>query len=327
MSSEIDIVVTWLDSNDPIWQKNFLKFKSDDGDTSLPRFRDWNNFKFWFRAIEKNMSWIRKIHVVTNGVYPSWLNVEHKKINIVSHIDYIPSEYLPTFNSRVIELNLDKLSGLSDKFILFNDDFFVLSETTENDFFVHNKPCDCAVMNAHSGDGISNVIMNNLTLINQCFDKKNVIWDKFPLWFNYKYGKGLLRNICLYPWPRFTGFYEPHLPQPYLKSTLKDAWILFQDDLIRTSSSRFRLASDVNHFLFRYIQLAKNNFHPMPLNWLGKYFQISDDNYKDIIYEITNSNKKIIALNDGNIDKFELIKNEIYKAFEIKFPNKSMFEL
>ena len=40
--------------------------------------------------------------------------------------EFIPKEYLPTFNSNVIEMNLHRIENLSEKFILFNDDLFIL---------------------------------------------------------------------------------------------------------------------------------------------------------------------------------------------------------
>lgn len=66
---------------------------------------------------------------------PEWLNTECPKLRIVRHEEYIPSEYLPTFNSNVIELNLHRILDLSERFINFNDDMFVIGETQKSDFF------------------------------------------------------------------------------------------------------------------------------------------------------------------------------------------------
>ncbi|MEX6253875.1 hypothetical protein [Providencia huaxiensis] len=53
-----------------------------------------------------------KIHFVTCGHYPNWLDINNHKINFVKHSDFIPKEYLPTFNSHTIELNLHRIKGL-----------------------------------------------------------------------------------------------------------------------------------------------------------------------------------------------------------------------
>ena len=66
---------------------------------------------------------------------PSWLNVANEKIVVVKHEDFIPKEYLPTFNSHTIELNLHRIKGLSEYFIYFNDDTFILDKLQEKDFF------------------------------------------------------------------------------------------------------------------------------------------------------------------------------------------------
>ncbi|WP_407192009.1 hypothetical protein [Citrobacter freundii] len=41
----------------------------------------------------------KKGSLVTCGQIPSWIDTKNKKLNIVFHKDFIPEEYLPTFNS------------------------------------------------------------------------------------------------------------------------------------------------------------------------------------------------------------------------------------
>lgn len=43
----------------------------------------------------------------------------------MDHREIIDHDYLPTFNSHVIEANLHKIPNLSEHFIYFNDDVFV----------------------------------------------------------------------------------------------------------------------------------------------------------------------------------------------------------
>lgn len=50
---------------------------------------------------------------------------EFNDISIVDHRAIIAEEFLPTFNSHVIEAHLHKINGLSEHFIYFNDDVFV----------------------------------------------------------------------------------------------------------------------------------------------------------------------------------------------------------
>ncbi|MFS1240488.1 hypothetical protein ACL36S_16760 [Lactiplantibacillus plantarum] len=59
-------------------------------------------FLSWFRAVEKNAPWVNKIYLITDNQIPAWLNFENPKIQVISHQNYIPEKYLPTFNSNVI---------------------------------------------------------------------------------------------------------------------------------------------------------------------------------------------------------------------------------
>ena len=140
----IDFVVTWLDSTDPQWQKDYDNYKKDNlkADTDPSRFRDWGLFHFWFRAIEQFAPWVNKVFLVTNGKFPDWINNDCQKLVLVKHEDYIPSELLPTFNSNVIELFLNRIKGLSEHFVFFNDDFYLNSPVKPDYFFKKGLPCD-----------------------------------------------------------------------------------------------------------------------------------------------------------------------------------------
>ncbi len=49
-------------------------------------------------------------------------------------------EYLPTFNCRPIETRLYKIPNLSEHFIYFNDDMFLINPTNSTDFFIDGLP-------------------------------------------------------------------------------------------------------------------------------------------------------------------------------------------
>lgn len=81
------------------------------------------------------MPWVHKIYLITCGQVPDWMNKEaDDRLVIVNHSDYIPKEYLPTFSSHPIELNLHRIKELSEHFIYLNDDYFVINETSPEDF-------------------------------------------------------------------------------------------------------------------------------------------------------------------------------------------------
>ena len=125
----IDFVVMWVDGNDPAWQKEKEKDsprKTDDSN-SANRFRDWGLMPYWFRAIEKFTPWVRKIHFVTWGHLPEFLDTTNPKLNIVKHSDFMPEGTLPTFSSHALEVNLHRIPGLADNFVYFNDDMLLTS--------------------------------------------------------------------------------------------------------------------------------------------------------------------------------------------------------
>ena len=66
MQEAIDFVITWVDGEDPIWQEEKAKYSDVGSDKRKSRFRDWDQLRFWFRAVEKFAPWVNKIHFVTS---------------------------------------------------------------------------------------------------------------------------------------------------------------------------------------------------------------------------------------------------------------------
>lgn len=136
----IDFVITWVDGDDPIWQKKFEYFsKFSEGDKRSVRYRNWDLLRYWFRGVEKYASWVRYVFFVTEGHIPDWINTECTKLKIVKHSDFIPLDDLPLFNSRAIEVNLHRIPELSEKFVYFNDDFLIINKI--NKTFFSEKIC------------------------------------------------------------------------------------------------------------------------------------------------------------------------------------------
>ena len=54
------------------------------------------------------------------------LEPDHPKLHIVNHRDFIPEEYLPTFSSHAIELNMHRIPDLAEHFLYFNDDVYLM---------------------------------------------------------------------------------------------------------------------------------------------------------------------------------------------------------
>ena len=109
-------------------------------DISSSRFADNEELKYSLRSVEKFAPWVRNIYIVTNGQIPSWLNLEHPRIKIVTHEEiFINKSHLPTFSSPAIEVHIHRIKGLSKKFIYLNDDVFFGDHVWPDDFFTHAK--------------------------------------------------------------------------------------------------------------------------------------------------------------------------------------------
>jgi len=330
MQGDIDFVLLWVDGSDRDWHLEKSKYiPGYDADVSAVRYRDWDNLQYWFRGVEKYAPWVNRVHFVTCGHYPKWLNLSHPKLNFVKHSDYMLQEYLPTFNSNAIELSFHKIKNLSEKFVLFNDDMFIINKVKESDFFKNNLPCDLAILhNIAPMVPFSYNDFNNMYVINKHFKKRTVIKNNPLKWFNIVYGKDCFNNILLLPWKNFAGILSPHLPFPHLKKTFQEVWKIEGELLDKTSRSRFRSKEDVSHWLFRYWRLMKGEFHPAPR--IGKKFGISGDEKNNaLIYNAIKKQKyRVVCVNDEeeNID-FESEKRKLKEAFEHIFPEKSSFEV
>lgn len=331
LQPSVDFVITWVDGNDPAWLTEKSKYRANGKleDDSKMRYRDWGNLRYWFRAVEKYAPWVRKIHFVTWGHIPAWLDVKNPKIQVVRHEDYIPQEYLPTFNSHTIELNLHRIPGLSEQFVYFNDDVFLNKKVSPEQFFKDGMPCDIMGLDciAFGKNSAGNFHANDIGLINDHFDVHSCFKRYRSKWMNIHYGiKVPIRTLFLLHKGYFTGFYNQHITSCFLKKTFEEVWEKEGKVLDDTCSCRFRNQTNVNQWLMKYWQLAEGNFYPRKKKF-GMYFQIKDDT-SEIIEAIKAEKYEVICLNDTDAaNNFDKIRDEICMAFEEKFPQKSRFEI
>ena len=334
MNEKIDFVVTWVDGNEPNWQNEKKETLKKEGlDTSkidlrVNRFRDMECLKYWFRGVEQYAPWVNKIYFVTCDQKPEWLNENNKKIVLVNHKDYIPEEYFPTFNSNAIEIMMHKIKGLSEEFVYFNDDMFLINKVNPSHFFKNGLPVD--TMSFHPIEPKGNdkrfylQLCNNMEIINKYYNFKKFVKNNILKCFSFKQGKHLPITAIFCGLTSFRGFYTYHLPIPYLKTTFEELWEKEEEVLSQTMTYRFRNnEKNVNHWIFQFWQFASGKFYQRSTSF-GKYCEIVD---KDIEKLILNSKIKTICINDSSDQcDFELEKKKLINIFEKKFPNKSTFE-
>ena len=329
---EIDFVVTWVDMDDPKWKADFAKHsgKIDNlkNEMTEARFRDHGLLRYWFRGLEKFAPWVRKVHFVTCGQKPEWLNIDHPKLQLVNHSDYIPSQYLPVFNSTLIESYIHRIPDLAEHFVYFNDDFFIINHLTQERFFTNGLPNDIAAFRHNSGIGLwSKTLKNNIRLINERFDKREVLSRDHDKWFHPSYGKRSRLTRMLQPYGKFITLITPHNAQPFLKSTFNEVWDYAGEHLTAVSVNRFRNTSDYTPELFRTWQICRSNFNPYNTYSDTKMFPLILKS-KQAIKAIEEQRYKLICLNDnGHIRNYNAVMEQLNKAFQTILPEKSNFEL
>ena len=239
---QIDAVITWVDSSDKAWRSKINEH--------LDKKIDWNNKKESIRynsineidiailSILKFATYIKNIYVVTDNQQPE--NFEKLKkealilnvnLELVDHeiIFRGYEEYLPTFNSQTIETMLYKIPNLSEHFIYFNDDFFLINPTKPNDFFSNGYPVLRGKWLEYDENIWYQKILNHRK-------KKRV--------FSYRYVKEDSAKLLGY-----NNHYDfNHTPYPLRKSTIHFFFIEHPKLLKKNLKYRFR---DKNQFLLQ----------------------------------------------------------------------------
>lgn len=138
----IDAVYTWVDSSDKAWQQRRVMYAQTEKAIrfSPPAHPDLE-LATSVRLALKFMPWLHRIYIVTDQQTPRCLftdevlRQEHaaKRIRVLDHSIILPET--PVFNSHAIEAGLHRIPGLSDKFIYFNDDVFVLHSMSYESFY------------------------------------------------------------------------------------------------------------------------------------------------------------------------------------------------
>lgn len=332
----IDFVVLWVDGSDPKWLAKKKKYKPELEISDIAaRYRDWGLFKYWFRAVEKYAPWVNHVYLVTDDQRPEWIDENNSKLTIIDHREILKPENIPNYNASAIEINLHRIPNLSERFVYFNDDMFLVNEVKPDDFFKKGLPVEVANINAATGmegdQQFAQMMFNDILLINRHFKKKEVVHKNLLKWINPKYGFFNVRTLSQMIYPYFTGYKAHHIAAPFLKSTFDKVWTEEQDILEKTSSHRFRHPEDANQYVFIQWQLCENNFIPKKVS-KGAHLKLAGiDSIKSIKRAIKSKKRRCICINevtdrdlDGEI--FDVMKNRLIEIFDSKLPEKSSYE-
>ncbi|XP_051162524.1 N-acetylglucosamine-1-phosphotransferase subunits alpha/beta [Leptopilina boulardi] len=290
----IDVVYTWVNGSDPIFIDNLNRYVSImDVNAAASRFSDKDELRYSLRSLEMYAPWIRHVYIVTNGQIPSWLDMDNSRVTLVTHDDiFIDKNDLPTFSSPAIESHIHRISGLSEKFIYFNDDVMLGAEVWPEDFITHAQgqkvylawwvpDCSDVCPWAWVKDGACDPSCNT-TLCE--FDGGDC--DPLPLITD----SDVVEDESDYPYKFLRDTNQRNFEAEQLLNSLI------------TQSSNFPIANTVNSMLLRVLQSKKNNT------------ELNKKENKNLKRNIKNKN-----VNKNENKTQYLIKNEtLFNSMEIR---------
>ena len=341
MNEPVDFVVLWVDDKDPEWKAEKEKYQRQIGivkehrDNGDERYRDWDLFHYWFRAVEKYAPWVRNVYLVTCGHVPEWLNLNAPKLKHIKHSDFIPQEYLPIFSSNPIEMNLHRIPGLSECFVYFNDDVFLCRDTVPEDFFRDGKPNCTAIavpLRNSTNDAFDHMLFTARGAINNYFagDIRRRIINNPEKWFSAQYGDDRAYNIYAGRMGYLPGMHFTHLAAPFRKSTYLKVWQNFPQLLDQTSMHRFRTAQDVQHIILTMWEILEGSFNPVSVKHHGMHFWDPPSQCEDIKKALLEKKYLSICINDSENVSYEAfcrLKGELKTVMETVLPEKCSFEI
>ena len=140
----IDAVITWVDGSDEDYKKKIENHLTTSTNYKK-QYLQANEIEYCVKSILKFAPFVRKIFIVTDSQKPSFSGLEDlivsNKVKVVDHKEIFKGyeKYLPTFNIRSIDAVLHRIEGLSEMFVYFNDDVFLIDKIHEEDWFVKDK--------------------------------------------------------------------------------------------------------------------------------------------------------------------------------------------
>ena len=250
----IDYVFPYVTMNDPQWRADYQKYKVGVTDswwsTSEERFRDNGILPYTIKSIEKNLPFIRKIHIIVayESQVPDW--VDRNKIDIITHDEFIPKRYLPTFNSSTIEMFYWNLPKKVSNIFLYGNDDMIWFNKLEPSYFVHNgHPKYLLNFRDYRPDFPADILRRKA----------------YNLIFNCNKDRAAVNQ---------------HGSVVYRKDWLKDFYTIYKKE-IDASCTRFREPQNYNQYAYCLYQVIEKTVEQTPQNM--KSLALSNKNINNIV--------------------------------------------
>ena len=302
---KIDYVISYVDSTKEKWQNEFSKYAKFNHQSKLENKRRFVTnifFKYVFRGINRYMPWINNIFLLVSDYdqVPSWIN--DNNVKVVTHDQFIPHEFLPTFNSCTIECFLHQIPGLSNLFIYGNDDMYVFNDCLESMFFENMMPL-CTLVK-HPISIYNNKLSQYSRMMKQMTQK---VLNALHIDYDNSF------------------FYSPMHVQNAFSKIIFERIFKSNMQIILKGITKFREDCNISQYFFTnyYMLSTQKKYELKNANNISKSLDLilQFDIVQSIIFN--NSLKyKLICLNNNNENK-DII---LYHMFNKKFPEKSKYE-
>nr|WP_307783947.1 stealth family protein [Streptomyces spinoverrucosus] len=223
----VDAVYTWVDGNDPAWQRRKAQAKGEvyhAESASDARFISRDELRYSVRSLHLFAPWIRNIYIVTDDQVPAWLVEGLPGLRIATHREIFRNpDDLPTFNSHSIESQLHHIEGLAEHFLYFNDDMFMGRPVAPHAFFTPTGTARYFPSRNRIPQGP--VVATDSPVDAACKNNRALLEERF--------GRVITQPM-------------EHIPYALRRSAMEEAERDFPEAWSRTSASRFRAMTDLS---------------------------------------------------------------------------------
>ncbi len=142
---KIDFLIAYVNNEDLVWRNTYISYCKKNNlnekivDLLGSRYGGINFIYDQIKLVNKNMPWVNKIYLLLSNKEQIIESLLPSNVVIVYHEQFIPYQFLPTFNSTTIEMFLWNIPNLSEYFIYANDDMLPIGKLEPSDFFSDGK--------------------------------------------------------------------------------------------------------------------------------------------------------------------------------------------
>jgi hypothetical protein len=123
--ADIDLVYTWVDDQWPGYRDLLHTHAGVRHDHNPNRTRDnLELLRYSLRSVARYMPWVRNVHLLTcRPQMPAWLDAS--RVSLIHHDQIMEPRVLPTFSSFAIVSHVNRIPGLSQRFVYMEDDMLL----------------------------------------------------------------------------------------------------------------------------------------------------------------------------------------------------------